>query len=263
MGIKDLFRKQTPIEKVQRKVAKGKVTKQELLDGLVDLYAQQAVSFYRYVKRAKKDVQTHNNDLENINKTINRLLADEYAEEDQWCKEVDIRYLQMEKRRKNTIINDLRDRNMFLDMAAVAIVTQTIQYQEAFPDMDWSLEHIIELVQGNDEIKRKAMEKGYKISGWSGSLDEFPTDKELERYKNYLLTAFVIGYGAYAEKDFNMFREDGLIVAICNRLDGKMETSNGHAFTLEEIKEISVSKKGVYEENIFNNFIEVDYKGVV
>lgn len=263
MGIKELFRKQTPIEKVQRKVAKGKVTKQELLDGLVALYAEQAVSFYYYVKRVKSRIQIHNDDIENIKKTRDRLLADEYAEEDQWCKEVDIQYLKMEKRRKNDCINLLRDRNMFLDMAAVAIVTQTIQYQEVFPDMDWSLEHIIELVKENDEVKRKAMEKGYKIIGWSGSLEEFPTDKELERYKNYLLTAFVNGYGAYAEKDFNMFREDGLIVAICNRLDGKMEMSNGYAFTLEETKERSRIKNGVVEENIFKNFIEVDYKGVV
>ena len=139
--------------------------------------------------------------------------------------------------------------------------------QEAFPEYDWSLTTIMKNAM-NENIKKDVLEElAASEARDKDTMYDYPTLKEMDMYRKYLITSYVINYGVVAEEDINMFNENGLIRGICTRLDGTYPLKSG-TFDLKQIIEIRKDANhpkygNLFEEDIFAEFIEADYCGVV
>ena len=256
MSLKQILKKRTPVEKLRYDVEKGKKNKSQYMEEMSILFGRACFVFYARTSYVKEEIQERKKEVVEIKKEIDMQLNNVYT--DEWCRNISIKRLKMEKQLLDDLRETIESRNMLLNLDSLDIIARVLQLQEAFPDDNWSLVAIMH--NALDEKVQAAVLKN--ASELQLELQSYPTIKELNQFRKFLMTSWVINYGCMQNEDIKIFNENGLIRGICNNMNGTYVTKN-RTYSLEEVIKIRQSKNKLFEEDIFADFIEIDYCGVV
>lgn len=260
--IKKLFRREkTFLEKLEDKIQQN-APKEEIMHDLAYVFADICYVFHNYTKRTKDDIQKYNANIPDIKQAIEAMKADNFS--DKIYKDIKTSYLKMYKNTFNELQDYIGERNQYIKMATIAFVPKILRLQEKFPEDDWLLENIQKRACQKDieeEVMNDVIERTNSIGL---STYNYPTPKEMKFVRLLLITTWLTEYGSESHRNLNIYNENGLVWFLCFNFNGTYTgKKNGRVYTFDELLEIRKSGGKLFEEDIFADFIEVDYEGVV